>query len=551
MSDSNENFPASAAATPSSKNIWSASFQSLLWTNWLTAINDNVFRWFVIGVGKDFVGPEHHSNILMLGTIFFVLPYILLASPAGWLADRFSKRNVIVGCKILEIVVMTLGIISLLCQSLVMLMATIFFMGAQSALFAPAKIGKIPELLDEKEISAGNGIFNLATLSATVIGMAIGGWLADVTGDKGQEQVWLTALVLVGIATIGTLISFRIKTLPAANKDVKFPYTIIGGTIRDIKALVTSGALFRVAIGIIFFWSIAGVFQLNVDVFADESGSFTESHRTPLLISLVLGVGLGSVLAGLASGNRISLGLVPWGALGISLFCVLLYFSPAEFINEHPYNLKKLFACLLLAGLGISAGFFDVPLAAYLQHRSPIESRGAILSANNCLIFTGIMMLSLLFGAMRTPTYEGAKSNLPADQQISSLSAGEQQNVAGIVAEFQSAWDTAKSQIDGETKFADVDKPIIEDYFARLSDDASTAGLAELVWVETKAMRDLKREVSFDNYSKRFPGRELQVKDVIKQASYLPLFTSRQIFLLMGLMTIPVIGYFAYKHRQL
>ena len=182
---------------PEPGGIWSPSFQGLLWTNWLTAINDNIFRWFVIGVGKTFVAPQYHGRILMFGTGCFVLPYILFASPAGWLADRYRKRNVIIACKVAEIVVMTLGVISLLCGSLYMLMFTVALMGAQSALFAPSKIGTIPELLSEEEISKGNGVFALATLSAVVIGMGAGNKLADIAGVRGESHIWLTALTLV------------------------------------------------------------------------------------------------------------------------------------------------------------------------------------------------------------------------------------------------------------------------------------------------------------------------------------------------------------------
>ena len=135
-------------------------------------------------------------------------------------------------------------------------------------------------------------------------------------------------------------------------------------------------ALLRVALGIVFFWSIAGLAQINIDAFAEESGSISESQRTPLLISLILGVGVGSVFAGLASGHRIAMGLVPWGAAGIAICCGLLFFAPEGFIDDRPLTFNKVVACLMLAGLGVSAGFYDVPLAAYLQHRSPLESRG-------------------------------------------------------------------------------------------------------------------------------------------------------------------------------
>ena len=260
--------------------IWTPSFQSLLWTNWLTAINDNAFRWFVIGAGKTFVTPGNEGQILMLGTILFVVPYLLLAAPAGWLADRFSKRNVIVACKVLEIIVMVIGVGSLLLGSLTLLMVTVFLMGAQSAMFSPAKIGTIPELLDETEISKGNGIFNLATLSAVIIGMGIGGWLADMAGDRGQSNIWLTGVTLIGIAVVGTVISFAIQSQGAAKPDAKFPTNLPAHTWRDLYSLFSMGRLFRVALGSLFFYAIASFAQLNIDTFAAESGSINETENS-------------------------------------------------------------------------------------------------------------------------------------------------------------------------------------------------------------------------------------------------------------------------------
>ena len=230
-------------------SIWSPGFQGLLWTNWLTAINDNVFRWFVIGVGKNAFDVTQHSWVVMIGTALFVAPYFLFASPAGWLADRFEKRNVIIGCKVLEIVVMALGIVSVLIGSFYMLLATVFLMGLQSTLFAPAKVGTIPELLDEGQISSGNGIFNLATLSATVIGMVIGAGLADYTSG-GQDNIHIAAITMIGIAVVGTLLSLLVRTLPAANPNVDFPKTRWSEAVAGFFQKFRMGWLVRIPLGI-------------------------------------------------------------------------------------------------------------------------------------------------------------------------------------------------------------------------------------------------------------------------------------------------------------
>lgn len=534
--------------TPETSNLWKPGFQGLLWTNWLTAINDNIFRWFVIGVGKTFVGPEYYGQILMFGTVCFVLPYILFASPAGWLADRFSKRQVIVACKIAEIIIMSLGVVALLCQSIVLLMAAVFLMGAQSALFAPSKVGTIPELLGENEISKGNGIFNLATLSAVVIGMGVGGKLADVAGNHGQENVWLTALVLVGIAVAGTAVSLLIQRIPAARPSAKFPTNFAGENIADISSLFKCGPLFRVAMGVIFFWAIASFAQLNIDVFAEQSGGITESERTPLLVSLLLGVGLGSVLAGLASGDGIELGLVPWGAIGMATFSLLLFFAPPDFLNgESTWNV--VIACSLLAGLGISAGFFDVPLSSYLQHRSPVATRGAILSATNCLMFSGIAMMAFLIMLTGWPTFQGSLDNLPKSMQANDLTKVQQKQVESLTQRLNTAWHSV-GDTQADLKLA----PPMSDYIAEADQDPVTriAAINSLVTADVKQRIERKQAVSLKTYEDQFPetSDRRHVKKVILQSGKLPLLNARQNFLLMALMTLPIIAYSMYRLGQ-
>ena len=589
------NSPSSETSTLDSQNskskkspLWGPSFQGLLWTQWLTAINDNVFRWFVIGVGKDQFAPEHHAFLLVVGSSFFIVPYILFASVAGWLADRYKKSQVIFACKVAEIVIMGIGVMAVSWIGIpnpsigvdpffYLLLAAVFLMGMQSALFAPAKVGTIPELLDESTIAAGNGIFNLFTLSATVIGMAMGGWLSDVT-SRGQTNVGLAAGVLVGIAVVGTLLSLLVKSLPAANRNAVFPYNLFRETLRDLKQLFSYGILFRVALGVVFFWAIAAFAQLNIDVFAAESGGLAESDRTPLLIAVTLGIGLGSVLAGIISAGRIELGLVPLGAVGIAVFSLLLWFSPADFIDGS-FGSGQLLVCLLLGGLGLSAGIFDVPLASFLQHNSPIEKRGSILAATNCLAFGGILVMFGLLIVCRLPTGEGSVANIPASLTSASLSEEQQTDLEKLVAEF-------------EASTIDPRKPNIKSFVDRAAKPIRTAALTQLVWVDSKRRRlqdesskalaaaiedkDLREEaiekldlvtLGLEAYRDEFksdaslslsPEMEKvdkieqgrigrQINKAIGQSSKLPFLSSRQVFMVMGLVTIPVLFYTLYR----
>ena len=388
------------------RSLLSRSFLGLLFTQFLGATNDNILRWLVIGVGKQYVPRGQIGWILMAGTAAFVLPYILLAAPAGYLADRFSKNRVIVACKVAEIAIMVAAIVGILSGSVGLMFSVVALMGAQSALFGPSKLGSIPEMLDASKISAANGMIGLTTVLATTVGMALGNWLTSATGVKGQEHWWLSAVVLIGFAATGWAVSLLIAHLPVANSRRTFPWNLVGQTLRDIRTLAKDRDMLRVALGIMFFWSLGALAQLNIDQFAFEGGATRQTQVTPLLVALVVGVGLGSVLAGIWSGGRIELGILPLGAGGLAFCALMLFAVEGTLINpgQH-WTASYVAACSLLFFLGCSAGLFDVPLAAYMQDRSSVEHRGSILAASNFLTFSGMMVAAFGFGAMRSEVF--------------------------------------------------------------------------------------------------------------------------------------------------
>ncbi len=546
---------AEGGQVPGSLGVSSPAFQGLLWTQALTATNDNVFRWFVIGIGKTQFEPESYPMLLAVGSAFFLVPYILFASIAGWLGDRFRKSRVILTCKFAEIAIMALGVLAVSMldgkpsdgpsTGFFVLLAAVFLMGTQSALFAPSKMGTIPELLNEKQISAGNGIFALTTLSATIVGTGIGGWLSDVTTKAlkaGESGTTLPAMVMIGIAVVGTGLAFLVRSLPAANKSAKFPISLIGETIRDIVSLSRMGPLFRVALGIIFFWSIAGLAQLNIDVFSEQSGGLLESHRTPLLIAVTLGIGIGSAFAGYLSAGRIRLSLVSYGALGIAFFCGLLFLAPMDFITDRLLNPKMAITCLFLAGLGVSAGVFDVPLASYLQHYSPIEKRGSILAATNCLAFSGILILSLLFMLLQWPVRKGSLDNLPASMTRVGLAEEDQVRLDHMAEEYERQWNPAQIS-ENVQRMKQMLQPV--------PINLRPAALTELVFVDAIKKRAADISVSLQDYANEFPDDARQIKNIVLQSRRLPLLTARQIFLLMGLITTPVFAYALRQHKRL
>ncbi len=390
-------------------SLRSTTFVGLLLTQFFGTANDNILRWLVIGIGKQYVDPGHISAVLAIGSGCLVLPYLLLAAPAGYLADRFSKRNVIVGCKIAEIVVMVAAIAVIKYGHVNMMFAVVALIGAQAALFGPAKLGSIPEMLRSDKISSANGMLGLATVAAATIGTAIGNWLVVATGDKGLERLWISAAVLIGVAMAGWIASLLIMPLKAADPRRSFPWNMARETVRDLKILGHDRALLRVAFGIMFFWTLAMLANMNIDQFAFEGNVTKQTQVSALLASLIVGVGFGSVLAGVWSGGKVELGILPIGAGGLALFSFLLYTVEGALVGPAgAYTLSYVAACAFLTMLGVSSGLFDVPLASYMQDRSPPEHRGAILAASNFLTFGGMLIASIGYWLLRRPVDGGA-----------------------------------------------------------------------------------------------------------------------------------------------
>jgi acyl-[acyl-carrier-protein]-phospholipid O-acyltransferase/long-chain-fatty-acid--[acyl-carrier-protein] ligase len=383
----------------------SRSFVGLLTTQFLGAVNDNMFRWLVVPIGKDIVGKENAPVALSVGLACFVLPYIVLAAPAGYIADRFSKRTVIVACKAAEILIVILGIAAILAGAadptlaLYLMFAVVALMGSQSALFAPSKFGSIPEIVRSDRISAANGLVGMTTVLAVVLGTVAGNMLYEGTKPLGQGMWWLSAAALIGVAGVGLLSSLLIRPLQIANRARTYPVNVPAQTLRDLRALASSRPLLRAALGTMVFWGLGALAQMNVDRLVGFQLGFGQEYVGIALALLALGVGAGSVLAGLWSAGRVELGIVSLGAGGIAFSAILLSAGLSVFpggAGPLPWG-AYVWTCLWLLMLGLSAGLYDIPIQAFLQYRSPPQSLGSILAASNLLTFSAMLLAAGAF----------------------------------------------------------------------------------------------------------------------------------------------------------
>ncbi len=380
------------------------SFVALLAAQFLSSANDNMFRWLLLPLAKFLAGPEHESTAVALGLAFSVLPFLLFAAPAGYLADRFSKRNVIVGCRFSEILIVGCGVGAIVWGQLWLLYVLLAVMSTQAALSGPSKYGSIPEMVSSDRISAANGLMGLVTVSGIVLGVVAGNVLSQMTTlpddaslAPGQYRWWISAAALLAVGVSGWSASLLMKSRPGADPSRKFPFNAPRQTYRDLKLLASSGPLLRAALGVAFFWSLGSLAQANLDLFgsAEIAGKKPRAYIGIMLGVMVFGTGLGSFLAGIWSGRRIELGLLPLGAAAISAGSLAMFILPTPVGN--PLHAAYWWPLICLLGLGIGGGLFNVPLQAFLQRCSPYRVRGSIWAANNFLSCAAMLAASGVF----------------------------------------------------------------------------------------------------------------------------------------------------------
>jgi len=381
--------------------LLSPGFLALVATQFFVALNDNMFRWLVVPIGRELL--ESQEVALSLGLACFTLPFLMFAAPAGYLADRFSKRNVMVACKVVEIVVLCFGIVAILAGNAYLMFVVLFLLGGQSALFITSKLGAIPEIVRGEKISAANGIIGMASMAAIILGCVAGSVLYDWTAPDGRQNWWISATALIGVAVLGWVTSLFIAPLRSANPTRAIPWNPAGQTVRDMAALFSKRPLFLAALGSTYFWSLGALSQVNIDLFAKKVLFVGQQQYVGLMLGvLTLGIGCGAVLAGIWSRGKVELGLVPLGAVGIALMSMLLATVPGGTAGD-PIGSGYYWSCFWLLALGMAAGLYDVPLQAFLQERSPVESRGSIMAAYNFMAFSGMLIASGVFWLLSGP----------------------------------------------------------------------------------------------------------------------------------------------------
>lgn len=365
-------------------NCSSKNFRSLSIAQFFGALNDNIYKLTVSLLALKLLVTENGGTFyLSLGGALFILPFVLFSPYAGYLADRFSKASIIKIVKAIEIVIMGIALIGLSGKNMPLLFVTLFLMGTHSAFFSPCKYGILPEILDNENLSKGNGYIQFWTFMAIIIGTATGGHLMGLWGS----QLLNVGFVLVGIAIIGFMASLFLAHTTVLNDSRKFEVNGFKEVTLALQEIQKDKNLFLALIAVAYFWFVGSFFQMNVLLYAKQLLLMGDKGTSLLLFSLAFGLGLGSIAAGIVSEGKVELGLVPIGAIGLSLFSSAL----------GVWNQDFFLAAILVFSLGLCGGFFIVPLNAYIQKQSPNESRGRFLAAtsfisNIAMIFASVIL---------------------------------------------------------------------------------------------------------------------------------------------------------------
>lgn len=376
----------------------SLGFQYFLWTQFLGAFNDNVYKIVVSMLAVAAATMGGGSGYLSLVGAVFILPFFLFSGYSGHLADVFNKRTVLIATKAFEIVSMVLAVFAFHSGRIDWMLGVLFLMALQSTFFSPAKYGILPEMLPDKDLSRANGLLEMSTFLAIILGTSVGSFMFAAW----KEHLEWIGIVLIGIALAGSLFSLGISRVRPSGNRKPFRINPWGEIGSGLARLFRDRTLWLTVIGMAYFWFLGALLQLDVILLGKEVMELSDFWIGILGTFLAVGIGLGSLAAGRLSGDKVELGLVPLGSIGMGLFSLLLASSVSSYIHTS--------AALTL--LGFSGGLFIVPLNALLQQKSGAQEKGRLIATANFLQTGGILLASGMLWTFRDLL------NVPADRII-------------------------------------------------------------------------------------------------------------------------------------
>jgi 1-acyl-sn-glycerol-3-phosphate acyltransferase len=380
-------------------------FAPFFWTQFAGAANDNLFKFaFTVMVTYQlqlsWMPPAMAG--LAIGALF-ILPFLLFSATAGQLTDKYDKTKIIRFVKNLEIAIMVLAAWGFFRADAVVLLACVFLMGLHSTLFGPVKFAYLPQVLAARELTGGNGMVEMGTFVAILLGQVAGGLLVALP-QIGHTSV---AVACVLLALVGRGVAQAIPTAPATDPQLVVNWNPFSETWRNLKLARGNIVVFRSLLGISWMWFFGAVFLSQFPSFAKEVLHGNEQVASLLLVVFSVGIGIGSLLCETLSRRQVEIGLVPLGAIGMSVFAIDLYFASRGLPAGPEMGLGAFLAqsahWRVMADLGLLslfAGLYSVPMYALIQLRSQPTHRARIIAANNILNALFMIASSVIAGAL-------------------------------------------------------------------------------------------------------------------------------------------------------
>lgn len=384
-------------------------FAPFFFTQFFGAANDNLMKFALT------VMVTYHIQLnwlpsaqagLVIGALF-ITPFLLFSATSGQLTDKYPKRRIIVWLKTLELGITLLAAYGFCFSNIPVLLFCVFCMGLQSTLFGTVKYALLPQVLKEHELTGGNGLVEMGTFVAILLGNMAGGLLISLPQFSAQ----IVAISCCFLAFIGWLSAYFVPVLPASAPDLQINPNPFSETWRNLQLAKKYPSVFRSILGISWMWFIGAVFLSQFPDLSKEVLHGNERVASLLLVVFSCGIGFGSLICERLSRGQVEIGLVPLGALGMTLGMLDLIFSLsyvlAQTAPEVSYNLRSFLSMPMhwrvlvdLFILAMSAGVFSVPMYALVQWRCPEAFRARIIATSNILGSLFMIISAIIVGTM-------------------------------------------------------------------------------------------------------------------------------------------------------
>ena len=385
-------------------------FAPFFWTQFLGAGNDNLFKFaFTVMVTYQLQVSWLPASMagLVIGALF-ILPFLLFSATAGQATDKYDKARIIRFVKNVEIAIMAFAAFGFWTTNIPVLLACVLLMGLHSTIFGPVKFAYLPQHLGERDLTGGTGMVEMGTFVAILIGQVAGGLLVGVP-EVGRHFV---AIACVAVALLGRLTAQGVPTSPSGDPSLRINWNPVTETWRNLQLARENSVVFRSLLGISWMWFFGAVFLSLFPAFAKDVLHGDERVASLLLVVFSIGIGAGSLLCETLSKRHVEIGLVPLGAIGMSVFAIDLYFASRGLPPSAGFGLGEFVAqpahwrvMADLALLSLFAGLYSVPMYALIQLRSQPSHRARVIAANNILNALFMIVSSIGVGALLAASF--------------------------------------------------------------------------------------------------------------------------------------------------